>query len=133
MSITYGPQACIAAICPRNPPSPQYAPLSSTSVALRATSFPSRVTPVSNSIAMPSRRWAITRNSSSRENTSLTGRLAARAIAATWPSKWRSHLAPKPPPSSGTTMRTSASGTCRVAATPARAAYGTWVEDQIVT
>ena len=121
-SIRYGPQACIAAICPRNPPSPQYAPLSSTRRARRATSVPSRVTPVSNSIAMPSRRWAIAVNSSSREKTSFTGRFAARASAATCPSKCRSHFAPNPPPSSGTTIRTFASGMSRVCATPARAA-----------
>ena len=82
---------------------------------------------------MPSRRCAIALNSSSRENTSLTGRLAARASAATWPSKCRSHFAPNPPPSSGTTMRTSASGISSVCATPARAAYGTCVEDHTVT
>ena len=51
---------------------------------------------------MPSRRWPTATNSSRREKTSLTGRRAARASAATWPSKWKSHLAPKPPPSSGT-------------------------------
>jgi hypothetical protein len=39
-------------------------------------------------------------NSSRRENTSLTGRRAARASAATWASKWGSHLPPKPPPRS---------------------------------
>ena len=94
---------------------------------------PSRVTPVSNSITMPSRRCAIATNSSRRLNTSFTGRFAARASAATWASKCRSHFAPNPPPSSGTTIRTFASGICSVCATPARAAYGTWVEDQIVT
>ena len=71
---------------------------------------------------MPSRRWSGATNSSSREKTSFTGRPAARASAATWPSKWKSHFEPKPPPSSGTTMRTCDSGICRTWATPARAA-----------
>src|SRR4029077_13400603 len=43
------------------------------------------------------------------------------------------HFAPKPPPSNGTTTRTSDSGIASVRATPARAAYGTWVDDQMVT
>ena len=55
-SSSYGPSACIAAICAKKPPSPQYAPLSSTSRALRATSVPSARAPVSSSITMPSRR-----------------------------------------------------------------------------
>ena len=82
---------------------------------------------------MPSRRWPTAKNSSRREKTSLTGRPAARASAATWPSKWKSHFAPKPPPSSGTITRTFDSGIPSVWATPARAAYGTWVDDQTVT
>ncbi len=81
--------------------------------------------PVSNSSTIPSRRWSIAMNSSSREKTSFTGRPAARASAATCASKWKSHLAPKPPPSSGTITRTFASGICSVCATPERAMYGT--------
>ena len=82
---------------------------------------------------MPSRRWSGTVNSSRRENTSLTGRRAARASAATWASKCGSHLPPKPPPSSGTITRTLDSGSCSVWATVLRAGNGTWVDDQIVT
>ena len=78
--------------------------------------------PVSSSITIPSRRWSIATNSSRREKTSFTGRRAARASAATCASKWKSHLAPKPPPSSGTTIRTCDSGICSVWATPSRAA-----------
>ena len=50
-----------------------------------------------------------------------------------WPSKWKSHFAPKPPPRSGTITRTSDSGIPSVCATPERAAYGTCVDDQTVT
>ena len=63
----------------------------------------------------------------------LDRRPAARASAATWASKWKSHFAPKPPPSRGTTTRTFDSGIPSVWATPARATNGTCVDDQIVT
>ena len=72
-------------------------------------------------------------NSSRRENTSRTGRAAARASAATCASKWNSHLPPNPPPRCGTMTRTSASGSCRVVATPERAMNGTCVDVQTVT
>ena len=49
------------------------------------------------------------------------GAPAARASAATWPSKWKSHLAPKPPPSSGTITRTCDSGICSVVGDAGRA------------
>ena len=68
---SYGPCACIAAICAKNPPSPQYAPLSRTSRARRARIVPSLRAPVSSSITIPSRRWPTATNSSCRENTSL--------------------------------------------------------------
>ena len=131
--ILYGPIACMAAIWAKKPPSPQYAPPSMTSLPRRATIVPSFFTPVSSSITMPSRRWSGAMNSSCREKTSFTGRRAARASAATWPSKWKSHLEPNPPPSSGTMMRTCDSGISSTVATPERAANGTWVEDQTVT
>ena len=82
---------------------------------------------------MLSRRWSGAMNSSSRVNTSFTGRLVARASAATCASKWKSHLEPKPPPSSGTMTRTFDSGIASVSATPLRAANGVCVEDQTVT
>ena len=82
---------------------------------------------------MPSRRWSGAMNSSWREKTIFTGRREARASAATWASKWKSHLEPKPPPSSGTMMRTCDSGICSVWATPERAANGTCVELHTVT
>ncbi len=82
---------------------------------------------------MPSRRWPTAKNSSWRVKTSFTGRPALRASAATWPSKWKSHLAPNPPPRSGTITRTCDSGIGIVCATPARAAYGTCVDVQTVT
>ena len=65
-------------------------------------------------MTIPSRRWPTATNSSRREKTSLTGRPAARASAATCPSKWKSHFAPKPPPRSGTITRTFDSGIPRV-------------------
>ena len=95
--------------------------------------MPSLRAPVVSSITIPSRRWPTAKNSSCREKTSFTGRRAARASAATWASKWKSHFAPKPPPRSGTTTRTWDSGIPSVYATPARATYGTWVDDQTVT
>ena len=63
----------------------------------------------------------------------MTGRRAARASAATWASKWKSHLAPKPPPSRGTTIRTCDSAMPRQCATPERASYGVWLEVWTVT
>ena len=67
-----------------------------------------------------------------RGRASPAGR-AARASAATWASKWKSHLAPKPPPSSGTTIRTCDSGCPRQWATPERASYGVWLDVWTVT
>src|SRR6185503_19189986 len=122
----------MAAIWAKKPPSPQYAPASRTSRARRASSVPSLRAPVVSSITTPSRRWPTAKNSSCREKTSFTGRRAARASAATCASKWKSHFAPKPPPRSGTTTLTWDSGIPSVYATPARATYGTWVEDHPV-
>ena len=68
-----------------------------------------------------------------RRRASPAGR-AARASAATCASKWKSHFAPKPPPSSGTMMRTFDSGIWRrVGDARARATNGTWVDVQTVT
>jgi hypothetical protein len=106
LGIRYGPTAFIVATWVSTGESAEYAPPSISRRARRASSVPSLRAAVRSSNSIGCRVLSGARNSSRRVSTSRTGRRAARASAATWASKWKSHLPPKPPPSVGTITRT---------------------------